>query len=132
MHGYRQRPVLAHVGARQVKRAIGGVRLGCAGEVKGALGQRPLALGAAELLIGLARRDRERQDIHLQNDPILKRVGDLALARRPTRCDAGRVLAQEILAKKVLVNYEDNRRVMVDAKDVLTVVSGSPSGGTKA
>jgi cell fate regulator YaaT (PSP1 superfamily) len=42
-----------------------------------------------------------------------------------TKEGKGRVLAQEILARKILVSYEDNRRVMVDAGDVLTVVSGS-------
>lgn len=41
-----------------------------------------------------------------------------------TREGKGKVLAQEILARKVLVSYEDSRRVLVDAADVLTVVSG--------
>lgn len=40
-----------------------------------------------------------------------------------TKDGKGKVLAQEILAKKVLVGYEDNRRVLVDAQDILTVVS---------
>jgi cell fate regulator YaaT (PSP1 superfamily) len=45
-----------------------------------------------------------------------------------TKDGKGKVLAQEILAKKVLVGYEDNRRVLVDAMDILTVVSapGAP------
>ena len=45
-----------------------------------------------------------------------------------TKDGKGKVLAQEILAKKVLVGYEDNRRVLVDALDILTVVSapGAP------
>ena len=45
-----------------------------------------------------------------------------------TKEGKGKVLAQEILAKKVLVGYEDNRRVLVDAKEILTVVSapGAP------
>jgi cell fate regulator YaaT (PSP1 superfamily) len=33
------------------------------------------------------------------------------------------VLAQEILASQLLVQMEDNRRVMIDASDVLTVIS---------
>ena len=33
------------------------------------------------------------------------------------------MLSQEILAKKVLVAYDDSRRVMIDAKEVLTVIS---------
>lgn len=49
-----------------------------------------------------------------------------------TREGKGRVLAQEILAQKVLVSYEDSRRALVDARDVLTVVSGDPSGVSKA
>ena len=40
-----------------------------------------------------------------------------------TREGKGKVVAQEILARKVLVSYEDNRRVLVDEKDILTVVS---------
>ena len=39
-----------------------------------------------------------------------------------TREGKGKVLAQEILARKVLVSYEDNRRALVDEADVLTVV----------
>ncbi len=45
-----------------------------------------------------------------------------------TREGKGRVLAQEILARKVLVSYEDNRRVLVDERDVMTVVSGGGGG----
>jgi cell fate regulator YaaT (PSP1 superfamily) len=45
-----------------------------------------------------------------------------------TRDGKGKVLAQEILAQKVLVNYEDDRRVLVDAVDVVTVVSGGGGG----
>jgi cell fate regulator YaaT (PSP1 superfamily) len=40
-----------------------------------------------------------------------------------TKEGKGKVLAQEILARKVLVGYEDNRRALVDEKDILTVVS---------
>ncbi len=42
-----------------------------------------------------------------------------------TKQGQGRVLAQEILARKILVSYEDNRRVLIDAQDVLTVVGTS-------
>ena len=38
-----------------------------------------------------------------------------------------RVLAQEILAGQLLVETEDHRRVLIDAGDVLTVLSGSAS-----
>lgn len=40
-----------------------------------------------------------------------------------TKAGQGRVVSQEILAKKVLVAYDDSRRVMIDAKEVLTVIS---------
>ena len=47
-----------------------------------------------------------------------------------TRDGKGRVLAQEILARKLLVAFEDDRRILVDATDVLTVVGagGKPEG----
>ena len=48
-----------------------------------------------------------------------------------TKEGKGKVLAQEILAKKVLVSYEDNRRVLVDAQEILTVVS-APSHPPKS
>ena len=47
-----------------------------------------------------------------------------------TREGQGRVLAQEILARKVLVRFDDDRRLMVDEKDVLTVV-GAGGGDQK-
>ena len=40
-----------------------------------------------------------------------------------TKAGQGRVLSQEILARKVLIAYDDTRRAMIDAKDVLTVIS---------
>ncbi|MCA8997629.1 MAG: signal peptidase [Planctomycetaceae bacterium] len=48
-----------------------------------------------------------------------------------TKQGQGRVLAQEILAKKILVAFEDNRRMMVDLADVVTVVTGGGGGGGK-
>ncbi|MCA9080177.1 MAG: signal peptidase [Planctomycetaceae bacterium] len=47
-----------------------------------------------------------------------------------TKEGKGKVLSQEILAQKLLVAFEDKRRVMIDAKDVLTVVSGNDGGKT--
>jgi cell fate regulator YaaT (PSP1 superfamily) len=44
-----------------------------------------------------------------------------------TRDGKGRVLAQEILARKVLVAFEDDRRILVDAAEVVTVISGASS-----
>ncbi|MFQ5731029.1 MAG: stage 0 sporulation family protein [Planctomycetaceae bacterium] len=56
----------------------------------------------------------------------LPRVGATVV----TKEGQGRVIGQEILAKKVLVVYESNRRMMVDGKDILTVVKSSKGGAT--
>lgn len=40
-----------------------------------------------------------------------------------TKLGQGKVIAQEILAQKLLIAFEDRRRVLIDAADVLTVVS---------
>ncbi len=48
-----------------------------------------------------------------------------------TKVGTGRVIGQELLAKKLLVAYDGERRVMTDLGDVLTVVKGK-SGGAKA
>src|SRR6056297_914042 len=40
----------------------------------------------------------------------------------------GRVVAQEILAQKVLINYEGGTTKMTDASEIVTVVSGKNSG----
>ena len=42
-----------------------------------------------------------------------------------TKEGQGKVIAQEILARKVLVVMEGNRRVMTDERDILTVVKGT-------
>ena len=34
----------------------------------------------------------------------------------------GRVLAQEILARKLMVEFEDGRRIVINADEVLTVI----------
>jgi len=44
----------------------------------------------------------------------------------------GKVLAQEIPAHQLLIQTEDMRRVMIDAGDVMTVLSKGPSKKTKA
>ncbi|PQO32245.1 signal peptidase [Bremerella cremea] len=46
----------------------------------------------------------------------------------------GRVLNHEILAGQLLVRMEDNRNIMIDASEVLTVLkrgSGNPGGGSR-
>lgn len=42
-----------------------------------------------------------------------------------TKQGRGRVLAVELLARKLIVQYEDHRRILTDEKDVLTVVRGN-------
>lgn len=39
-----------------------------------------------------------------------------------------RVLNQEILSQQLLVQFEDNRRILIDAQDVLTVIKRDKSG----
>ncbi len=40
-----------------------------------------------------------------------------------TKLGQGKVIHQEILAQKLMVVYEDNRHIMTDAKDILTVIN---------
>ena len=54
----------------------------------------------------------------------LPRVGSTVV----TRDGQGRVLAQEILSKKVVVAFEDKRRAIVDLADIVTVISKSGGG----
>ena len=48
-----------------------------------------------------------------------------------TKVGQGKVVAQEILAKKVLVSYEGGRRMIVDLSEILTTIS-SKKGGSNA
>jgi cell fate regulator YaaT (PSP1 superfamily) len=45
-----------------------------------------------------------------------------------TKIGQGRVVAVELLARKLLVQYDDHRRALADEKDVLTVVRSGASG----
>ncbi len=49
----------------------------------------------------------------------LPSVGSLVV----TKMGQGKVIGQEILAQKLLIKYEDNRQILAELKDVLTVVS---------
>lgn len=62
---------------------------------------------------------RFEQNVYEEFQKELPAVG----ARILTRKGQGRVLAQEILARKVLVEFEDGRRVPVDLAEVLTRLS---------
>jgi cell fate regulator YaaT (PSP1 superfamily) len=47
-----------------------------------------------------------------------------------TKQGTGKVIGQELLAQKLMIQYEGQRQVMTDAKDVLTVVSTKSSKST--
>jgi cell fate regulator YaaT (PSP1 superfamily) len=59
---------------------------------------------------------RFEQDVYEEFQEQLPPVG----CRIVTRKGQGKVLAQEILARKVLVEFEDGRRVLITADEVLT------------
>jgi cell fate regulator YaaT (PSP1 superfamily) len=65
---------------------------------------------------------RFEQDVYEEFQRELPAVGSRVLTAK----GQGRVLAQEILARKVLVEFEDGRRIAVSAEEILT-----PLGGTK-
>jgi cell fate regulator YaaT (PSP1 superfamily) len=46
-----------------------------------------------------------------------------------TRVGQGKVIAQEILARKVLVRYEGSRDVLTEESDILTVIKSGPKQG---
>ena len=58
----------------------------------------------------------------------LPKVGALVV----TRVGQGKVVAQEILARKVLVRDEGPRDVLTEERDILTVIKGSKQGGSQA
>src|SRR5438309_5753279 len=68
---------------------------------------------------------RFEQDVYEEFQQQLPSVG----TRVVTAKGQGRVLAQEILARKVLVEFEDGRRILVSADEVLTRLSGPKPGG---
>ena len=62
---------------------------------------------------------RYEYDTYEQYRRELPRIGATVV----TREGQGRVIAQEILARKVLVNFDGERRIMTDERDILTVVN---------
>jgi cell fate regulator YaaT (PSP1 superfamily) len=64
---------------------------------------------------------RYEYDTYVAYRRELPRVGATVV----TQEGQGKVLAQEILARKLLIQFEDSRRIMTDEQDILTVVSGS-------
>jgi len=67
---------------------------------------------------------RYEYDTYVEYRKELPRVGTIVL----TKTGEGKVIGQEVLARKVLVLYEGARRILTDEQDVLTVVK---SGGPK-
>ncbi len=58
----------------------------------------------------------------------LPKVGNLVM----TRVGQGKVIAQEILARKILVRYEGPRDVLTDERDVLTVIKAGARNSADA
>jgi cell fate regulator YaaT (PSP1 superfamily) len=59
---------------------------------------------------------RFEQDVYEEFQRELPSVGSQVVTQK----GRGRVLAQEVLARKVLVEFEDNRRTLVTAEEILT------------
>ncbi len=69
---------------------------------------------------------RYEYDTYEENRRELPPVGATVV----TKVGTGRIIGQELLARKLMVAYEGQRHVMTDEKDILTVVStksGKPS-----
>ncbi|WP_437205717.1 PSP1 domain-containing protein [Planctomicrobium sp. SH664] len=62
---------------------------------------------------------RYEYDTYEEYHKELPKVGKFVV----TKQGQGKVLAQEILAKKLLISFEDNRRILIDAADVITVIN---------
>lgn len=62
---------------------------------------------------------RYENDTYEEYRRELPAVGSLVI----TKQGQGKVVGQEILARKLLVSYEDNRLLMTESKDILTVIS---------
>lgn len=69
---------------------------------------------------------RYEYDIYEEHRQNLPRIGSDVI----TATGRGRVLSQEILSRQLLVSMEDNRRVMIHADDVLSVVKPSVTKGS--
>ncbi len=69
---------------------------------------------------------RYEYDTYEEHRKELPPVGATVVTKQGT----GRVIGQELLAKKLLVAYEGQRHVLTDAKDIVTVVRGKPTGSS--
>ena len=66
---------------------------------------------------------RYEYDTYEAHRKELPKVGNTVV----TKVGKGRVVAVELLARKLIVQYEDSRRLLTDEKDVVTVVRGGPA-----
>ena len=73
---------------------------------------------------------RYEQDVYEVHQSELPAIG----TRVVTTNGPGRVLAQEVLARRLLIEFEDGRRIPVPASEVLSKISagGHDVRGTKA
>lgn len=70
---------------------------------------------------------RYEYDIYEEHQKSLPRIGiDIVTAG-----GRGRVLSQEILSRQLLVQMEDNRRIMIHADEVLSVIRPKRQSGSK-
>lgn len=67
---------------------------------------------------------RYEYDTYVTIQKVLPPVGADVI----TQAGRGRVLQQEILAQQLMVQMEDNRRLLIDASEVLSVVQSQRSG----
>lgn len=67
---------------------------------------------------------RYEYDTYEEHRRELPAIGALVI----TKIGQGRVISQELLARKLVVAFEDGRRVMTDEADIVTVVSRSGRG----
>ena len=69
---------------------------------------------------------RYEYDVYEEHQKSLPRIG----ADVVTDKGRGRVLAQEVLSRQLLVQMEDNRRMMIHADDILTVMRRKQAANT--
>jgi cell fate regulator YaaT (PSP1 superfamily) len=70
---------------------------------------------------------RYEYDTYEAHRKELPRVGSTVI----TKEGSGKVLSQELLSRKLLVSFEDGRRVMTDESEIVTVVSRGNKGKPK-
>lgn len=69
---------------------------------------------------------RYEYDTYEEHRKELPPIGATVVTKQGT----GRVLGQELLAKKLLVAYEGQRHVLTDAREIITVIKGKSHGTT--